>query len=137
MLIWDVIAIAPWPVLYGMGFRKWSHMNELIQENIDAKPSKKINIPIINSDGDKMQITGGKRRDVPTLLLNHDRDVIMFPGEWYHSIPDGFLVTSLYGEQYEFKKKEADDDIRYGCLPYGFQRPCVKKQTEPGGGEIS
>ena len=40
------------------------------------------------------------------------------------------MVTGLYGEQYEFHINKADDDIRFGCLPYGFQRDIALTKTE-------
>ena len=44
----------------------------------------------------------------------------LFPKEWYGIIPDGFLVTSINGEQEQFKRGETDDDYRFGCLSFGF-----------------
>ena len=44
----------------------------------------------------------------------------LYPGEWYDHIPEGYEVIGLSGENYKFAKDESDDDIRYGCLPYGF-----------------
>lgn len=46
----------------------------------------------------------------------------LFPGEWYNSIPDGFEVVAISGTKEKFKKGISDDDIRFGCLPYGFIR---------------
>ncbi len=46
----------------------------------------------------------------------------LFPGEWYKHLPEGFEVTGLSGEKYKFEQGVSDDDIRYGCLPYGFIR---------------
>lgn len=46
----------------------------------------------------------------------------LFPGEWYNLIPNGFEVTGIFGKKYQFINGESDDDIRYGCLPYGFIR---------------
>jgi hypothetical protein len=46
----------------------------------------------------------------------------LFPGEWYEAIPDGFLVIGLSFKQKAFVRGKSDDDIRFGCLPYGIVR---------------
>lgn len=112
---------APLDILIGLGFAKWDKMNTLIEEN-NQKPEKKVvEIPIINSD-DTYNVDLGKE-DLQTESLQEDEWVLLFPGEWFDIIPEGFIVTGLYGEQYPFKRKEADDDIRFGCLPYGIRKP--------------
>lgn len=44
----------------------------------------------------------------------------LFPKEWHEHIPDGFLVTDIFGEQKAFKRGETDDNYRFGCLSFGF-----------------
>ena len=44
----------------------------------------------------------------------------LFPKEWYSCIPDGLEVVDINGDVEIFKRGETDDDIRFGCLPYGF-----------------
>ena len=44
----------------------------------------------------------------------------LFPKEWYGIIPDGFVVTDIFGKEKEFKRGETDDDYRFGCLSFGF-----------------
>ena len=80
----------------------------------------KFRIPIINSDNEEYVIERDNTR--PTELLEVDEDILLFPGEWYHIIPNGFMVTGLYGESYPFNLGESDDDIRFGCLAYGIRR---------------
>lgn len=113
---------APWKILKGCGFGKWDTMNNLIKEN---KGTSVVHVPVIDSQGKTRTkttfIVGSD--NVPVNLLNVDEDIILFPGEWYDVIPDGFMVTGLYGESYPFKKGDSDDDIRFGCLPYGIRRP--------------
>lgn len=139
-----IIEKAPDDILFGMGFRKWDTMNNLIAEN-NQKPEKEtIQIPIINpEDIDKelsqptevkMKIEGsnlcveiGKEIGCPTELLPVDENVWMIPGEWYNAIPEGFMVTGLWGQSYPFEKEKSDDDIRFGCLPYGFRRAVAEK----------
>jgi hypothetical protein len=48
--------------------------------------------------------------------------LILFPAEWYDIIPDGFIVTDIFGEQESFKNGETDDDKRFGCLSFGIKR---------------
>jgi hypothetical protein len=63
----------------------------------------------------------------------------LYPGEWYDSIPEGYPMACIDGETEEFKKGETDNDIRYGCLAYGFTRPILAltppepASVEPGG----
>jgi len=117
---YGVIQKAPWDILKGMGFSKWDSMNNLIEENNLRKEGDKIEIPFINSDG-TFTVDNGKK-NLQSEPLENDEDVILFPGEWFNSIPKGFILTGLFGESYEFDKNTSDDDTRYGCLPYGFRR---------------
>ena len=133
-----IINDAPWDTLKGMGFRKWATMNELIEDNKTHTGSKVVEVPIYSMDDVVELLSGGDaesngsikidltRKDAPTELLEQDMDIIMFPGEWFNAIPDGFMATGLHGEQEAFYKSLADDDIRFGILAYGFQRPVVQ-----------
>lgn len=44
----------------------------------------------------------------------------LFPGEWFSSVPAGLEVVDIMGETETWNPDEADDDIRFGCLAYGF-----------------
>jgi hypothetical protein len=44
----------------------------------------------------------------------------LFPKEWYDIIPNGYLITDIFGEQEEFRRGETDNDYRFGCLSFGF-----------------
>lgn len=46
----------------------------------------------------------------------------LLPGEWYDSIPEGFELIDIGGEKEIFQKGKTDNDIRFGCLAYGFIR---------------
>lgn len=48
---------------------------------------------------------------------------VLFPKEWYDSIPEGFELVCISGEKVKFKKGSTDDDIRFGCLAYGIVVP--------------
>jgi len=45
--------------------------------------------------------------------------LMLFPGEWYASIPEGFEVVTISGARKKFERGKTDDDIRFGCLAYG------------------
>jgi hypothetical protein len=46
----------------------------------------------------------------------------LLPGEWYEFIPEGIELVDISGEKFRFQNGISDDDIRFGCLPYGFIR---------------
>jgi hypothetical protein len=107
-------------------------MNNCIKENSPKPVSNRIKIPIINSPSesptpDRVFTVDVGRGNAPAELLKIDEDIILFPGEWYDCIPDNFIVTGLYGEEYPFRLGDSDDDIRFGCLPYGIRRPLQEK----------
>lgn len=146
----NTIKNAPWKILFGMGFRKWDKMNNIISENNGRQKRRKIAIPILNKEDispiDEIESNGkiengnfiveiGRIENCPTEPLEQDEDVIMFPGEWYNAIPNGFMVTGLFGESYPFEKGKSDDDIRFGCLPYGFRRKINPDGAQDGRGE--
>lgn len=57
---------------------------------------------------------GNDKPGAPVLYL--------FPGEWYAHIPEGFEVVDIMGNRKRFEPGVSDNDIRYGCLPYGVLR---------------
>lgn len=134
----EIIKSAPYDILIGMGFGKWSTMNTCILENQQTPAKKKVKLNTtasidelvekITEDSDKelsgppIEIDLGRKKEAPMELLEVDEDILLIPGEWYNQIPDGFMVTGLSGEPYPFKKNETDDDIRFGCLAYGIRR---------------
>lgn len=135
----DIVGSAPTDILFGFGFRKWSTMNNCIKENIvrNNKPQM-FSLPTVNID-DLPDILEGKEPDslgsvlmdltpegnIPLNLLTTDCDIWLFPHEWYDIIPDGFIVTGLYGEQFQFEKGKTDNDRRFGCLGYGIMREII------------
>ena len=56
--------------------------------------------------------------------------VYLFPGEWYDSIPEGYGVVGLDNKVSKFSKATHSNDIRYGCLAYGFSRKEQPKEKE-------
>ena len=55
------------------------------------------------------------------LMGDWDGDgLLLFPGDWFDHIPEGYVVTDINGEEEAFHKKTSDTDIRFGCLAYGI-----------------
>jgi hypothetical protein len=48
--------------------------------------------------------------------------IYIYPGEWYNLIPEGYPIVDINDEEELFNKEKTDDDIRFGCLAYGFKR---------------
>lgn len=133
---YEIVNNAPWPELKNYGFRKWETMRNVVRENIEMSDKPKIiSIPtytmdqavdaIIGNDlnpSGNMLIDLSSKEEIPMEMPTEDIDIILFPGEWYNIIPDGFIVVGLSGEKYQFKNGKCDDDIRFGCLPYGITR---------------
>lgn len=112
-----------------MGFGRWQLMNEIIAENLKRLVNKTIRVPCIDLTGagkTHMEFNVGRKKDAPTELLEVDRMIMLFSKEWYNIIPNGFMVTGLFGETYEFERDVTDDDIRFGCLAYGVQKEMIK-----------
>jgi hypothetical protein len=51
-----------------------------------------------------------------------DKGHWLYPGEWYDFIPEGYPITDINGVTEPFRKGKTDNDIRFGCLAYGFKR---------------
>jgi hypothetical protein len=50
-----------------------------------------------------------------------DGDVLMlFPGTWYDSIPNGFMVAHIDGRVTAFRRGRTSKDLRLGMLSYGI-----------------
>ncbi|GMV17984.1 MAG: hypothetical protein AMXMBFR56_62080 [Polyangiaceae bacterium] len=47
--------------------------------------------------------------------------LMVFPGEWYSSIPEGFEVTDINNQDEVFKPGVTDNDIRFGYLAFGVK----------------
>lgn len=54
----------------------------------------------------------------------------LFPGEWYSTIPAGLKVVTILFEDKMFISGETDDDIRFGCLSFGFMGPALPAKQE-------
>lgn len=145
---YEIVNNASWSELKEYGFRRWETMNNCIKENIQHqdKPTM-VSIPTYSMDEAVDAIVGAvndapiqpsgsmlldfsNKTPLPMQILEVDEDIILFPGEWYNIIPDGFKCTSLYGEESIFVKGKSDDDIRFGCIAFGIRRP-ITKPTNP------
>lgn len=131
----ETVKNAPYEILLGLGFCKWSSMNEVISENQKKPVSRVISLntaknvdELIDKIIEDGELTGPPvsfdigRKDAPINLLEINEDILLIPGEWYNTIPNGFMVTGLHGEEYAFEKGKTDDDTRFGCLAYGIRR---------------
>lgn len=133
---YEIVNNATWQELKAYGFRKWDTMSSVVADNIQHKDAPQIiSIPTYNMD-EVVDVISGKeakpsgdmlldlshKEEVPLEMPTEELDIILFPGEWYNLIPDGFMVVGLSGERYQFQKGKSDDDIRFGCLPYGLTR---------------
>lgn len=47
--------------------------------------------------------------------------LMLFPGEWYSSIPRGLSIEDINGNLETFEPGLTDDDIRFGCLAFGVR----------------
>jgi hypothetical protein len=74
---------------------------------------------VLDLDYCELRSLGCKAWDEPDA---DGRVLLLFPGEWYRAIPEGFKVTIIgdpHGPEEAFVPGVTDDDIRFGCLPYG------------------
>lgn len=149
---YDIVNNGTTAQLKSYGFAQWDTMNNTIQENIDRErkgESDMISIPVIEVEsveeavteidrvmnggdmtcGSSMLIDLSTRTPRPTDLLDIDEDILLFPGEWFHMIPDGFICTGLWGETYPFVRSEHSKSTRFGCLGFGIRR--VIESTKP------
>lgn len=44
----------------------------------------------------------------------------LYPVEWFKLIPEGLEIVTVSGTTEKFKKEDADDDMRFGALSFGF-----------------
>lgn len=109
----SVIQNAPTNILIGMGFKKWSKMNDLILEN-QITQNRIINEYLIIDPIIKEELLS-----LPSELLTTDVDVILIPSNWYHLIPYNFLVTGLFGESVRFDENLSNEP-QFGCLNFGI-----------------
>lgn len=49
--------------------------------------------------------------------------LMLFPGEWFWAIPEGFSLCSITGREFKFDRQETNDDTRCGMLAFGVLRP--------------
>ena len=57
---------------------------------------------------------------LPGDAVFEGKQLMLFPGEWYRHIPDGYEVVSINGKREAFHAMPGRDDIRFGCLAYGI-----------------
>lgn len=72
----------------------------------------------------------GKEEDADYNELPNGRTLWLFPHEWYSAIPDGYPILDIWFNEEVFKSGETDDDMRFGCLAFGFAGPALPKKPE-------
>lgn len=109
-----------------------------IREAIGAGPFEEVRITtpqFERTDGRQVTVfpTGAKFLDAlktaPKEILkdccmrgwDEELKLWLFPGEWYDHIPEGYMVTDIFGHDEPFEKGKTDDDIRFGCLSFGVR----------------
>lgn len=125
----DFVENATWKVMKGCGFCIWDTVNKTRTEN-EVRPQDPVIIPTFEMDMTPSGIMEVEYPDVPTEKLSEDMLIILIPGEWYNSIPEGYKVHGLWSEEFEFEKGETDNDIRFGCLSFGILKPISFKEDE-------
>jgi len=83
--------------------------------------------PRTSEEFDKLRFLSDKAlRFLCLKPWDEEKTLWLYPGEWYESIPAGYPIIDICGEEEPFKPGITDDDIRFGCLPYGFRRAALK-----------
>ena len=49
----------------------------------------------------------------------HGPLLMLFPGEWYPHIPEGFEIVRIDFRRGTFERGKTSNDIRFGCLAFG------------------
>lgn len=83
---------------------------------IDYEPDEKLLdvLPYLNDD---------------TLLglglqpWDEERQIWLFPVEWYEYIPEGFDIITINEREKQFDPDEDSKEGRFGALPFGVSRP--------------
>lgn len=50
-----------------------------------------------------------------------DEGLMLFPAEWYGSIPEGMVLEDINGDSAPFEPGKTSDDRRFGLLAYGVR----------------
>lgn len=72
----------------------------------------------------------GVEEDAGGRDLPNGRTLWLYPAEWYSSIPDGYPVCNTFFRTENFKRGVTNDDIRFGCLAFGFCGAPLPKKVE-------
>jgi len=76
--------------------------------------------PRTEAEFDKLK-TAPESLLIDMCLVKCEDGHYLYPGEWFDYIPEGYEVVDIHGEKIPFSKK-LSDDIRFGCLAYGFKK---------------
>lgn len=91
---------------------------------IDYEPDEKLleTLPVLKDD--VLEGLGLQPWD-------EDRQVWLFPVEWYEDIPEGFEIITINDEVKEFDRDEDTKEARFGALPFGIHRPDYEPDPNP------
>lgn len=62
---------------------------------------------------------------------DEERQIWLFPVEWYEYVPEGMEIITINEEVKEFDRDEDTKEARFGALPFGVARPEFEPDPEP------
>jgi len=89
---------------------------------IDYEPDKKLLDTLPYLGDDVLEGLGLQPWD-------EERNIWLFPVEWYEDIPEGFEIITITETVKEFDRDEDHKEARFGVLPYGIHRPDYEPDT--------
>lgn len=72
----------------------------------------------------------GREKDARGNEIEGAKLLWLYPGEWYSAIPNGLSVVDIFYKDDVFELGVADNDIRFGCLSFGFYGPDLESRTK-------
>ncbi len=112
-------------IIEAVGAKEGEAINILTPQFERIEPRKIVFIPTGRKEFNMMQHLPEKELlEMGVGIWEKENGYVhyLYPGEWYESIPEGYGVLTISGKVKEFHKATSDNDIRFGCLPYGFKR---------------
>jgi len=91
---------------------------------IDYEPDEKLFEVLPRLEEDVLEGLGLQPWD-------EERQIWLFPVEWYEAIPEGMEIITINEEVKEFDRGEDSKEARFGALPFGVARPEFEPDPEP------
>lgn len=136
----NLITNSPYKLLFDMGFIKWYTLDNIklrINEILTVQNERiahfakfkdylgmffDVTLSIMHND--EIKIMDEENFPKPQKLMeigeeDSKTELILFPEDWYDIIPEGYLVTSIFGETFTFKKELKKNDS-FGVLDFGI-----------------